>query len=73
VVCLGATALRAVLGRPATVGSLRGRIVTRPGKPALLVTVHPSYVLRVPPEKRGAALRGLVADLRVGARFVAGA
>ena len=71
VVCLGATALRAVLGRAATVGSLRGRIVTRAGEPALLVTVHPSYVLRVPPEKRGAALRGLVADLRTGARFVA--
>ncbi|HSD53835.1 MAG TPA: UdgX family uracil-DNA binding protein [Burkholderiales bacterium] len=71
VVCLGSTALRVVLGRPATVGSLRGRIVTRPGEPALLVTVHPSYVLRVPPEKRGAALHSLVADLRIAARFIA--
>jgi DNA polymerase len=71
VVCLGATAARAMLGRPATVGALRGRIVTRPGAPALLVTVHPSYVLRVPPEERRTARRGFVADLRVAARFVA--
>jgi DNA polymerase len=70
VVCLGATALRALLGRRATLSSLRGRILERTDAPPLLCTVHPAYVLRVWPDKRDAARAGLVADLRVAARFV---
>jgi DNA polymerase len=70
VVALGATAARAVLGRPATVGAVRGRVIVRTGAPPVLVTVHPSYVLRVPPQEHSAARRGLVADLRAAARFL---
>ena len=72
VVSLGATAARAVLGRSVTIGALRGRIIAVPAGPPVLVTVHPSFVLRVPPQERGAAHRGLIADLRVAAQFVAG-
>jgi len=60
VVALGATAGRAVLGRPVTVGRERGHLID--GR--VLVTTHPSAVLRL----RGrdgydAAFAGLVADL----------
>jgi DNA polymerase len=75
VIALGGTALRALLGRAGTVGDYRGRIVTGeslpPRVPALLVTVHPSFVLRVPREDREAAFARLVADLEVGAKFLA--
>jgi DNA polymerase len=72
VVCLGPTALRAVLGKSGSVGpARRGRVVVRAGEPALLATIHPSYVLRGPPQERSAAHRELVAALRVAAQFVA--
>jgi DNA polymerase len=64
IVCLGATAARAVLGRPVTVGSERGRLQQARGRQAL-VTVHPSSILRVRgDEDRSTAFDGLVQDLR---------
>lgn len=46
VVCLGATAAQALLGRSARVGKLRGTLVElEDGRPAT-VTIHPSAVLR---------------------------
>jgi DNA polymerase len=48
VVALGATAVRALTGKDAKITQMRGRtIVGRDGR-ALLVTVHPSYLLRLP-------------------------
>ena len=63
VVCLGATAARAVLGRPATISSLRGQVLDGPGDVPAVVTIHPSAVLRAPDDARAAARRGLVSDL----------
>ncbi|HEX6417972.1 MAG TPA: UdgX family uracil-DNA binding protein [Acidimicrobiales bacterium] len=63
VVCLGATAARAVLGRPATISSVRGQLLEGPGDVPVVVTIHPSAVLRAPDEDRAGARRGLVADL----------
>lgn len=65
VVALGATAGRAVLGRPVRVGAERGRLLEL-GQRRVLLTTHPSAVLRL----RGKpaydeAFAGLVADLRV--------
>jgi uracil-DNA glycosylase len=66
VVCLGATAARAVLGRPTTITSARGRLLDGPDDAPVVVTIHPSAVLRSrDAEDRAAARRGLVADLRV--------
>jgi probable DNA metabolism protein len=49
-VALGATAARALTGRDVTIARERGRIVElRPGL-AGLITVHPSYLLRLPDE-----------------------
>jgi DNA polymerase len=69
VVCLGTTAARAVLGRPATIATSRGRVLSATtGHPAI-VTVHPSAVLRAPDDAARRVLRQrLVGDLRRAAR-----
>jgi len=52
VVCLGATAAQALLGKDARVGKLRGRIlaIETTGTP-VIVTIHPSAVLRAGEER----------------------
>ena len=45
-VCLGAVAAQAVLGADARVTELRGRRIESPWAPSVLVTVHPSSLLR---------------------------
>lgn len=68
IVCLGATAARAVLGRPVTVGAERGTPIPV-GDRVAVVTIHPSAVLRLRDSgERDAAIAGLVADLRTAAR-----
>ena len=49
-VALGATAARSLLGRAVTVGRERGRFQPYPGDRQLFVTIHPSYLLRLPDE-----------------------
>ena len=49
-VIMGASAARAVLGRAVTIGKERGRAIALEGG-AGLVTVHPSYLLRLPDEE----------------------
>ncbi|MDD2913743.1 MAG: uracil-DNA glycosylase [Gallionella sp.] len=50
IVALGKTAATALLGRDATLGSLRGTLHDYLGTP-LLITYHPAYLLRSPMEK----------------------
>lgn len=67
IVCLGATAARALLGSSFRVTKQRGQILelaTPVGIRAVLATVHPSAVLRAAGEERSEAFAGLVADLR---------
>jgi uracil-DNA glycosylase len=71
VVCLGATATHALIDGKLALSGLRGRIVRPASGPALLATVHPSYILRIPSEGRSQAFDRLVADLKVAARFLA--
>jgi len=47
-VLMGASAARAVLGRPVTISRERGRPIRMPDGQAVFVTVHPSFLLRVP-------------------------
>src|SRR6185369_9258294 len=47
-VCLGATAAQALLGRSFRVSRQRGRFVTSALAPRVLATVHPSSILRAP-------------------------
>ena len=50
IVALGKTAATSLLGREATLGSLRGTVHEYQGIP-LIVTYHPAYLLRSPAEK----------------------
>ena len=50
IVALGATAARGILGKTITVSSLRGHVQRLDGGEHLLVTVHPSYLLRLTDE-----------------------
>ena len=65
IVCLGATAALALLGRLFKVTAHRGEFVPSPLAPIVLATVHPSSILRAPDdETRGAEMRRFTDDLR---------
>jgi uracil-DNA glycosylase family protein len=71
VVCLGVTAARSVFGRAVTIGRTRGREHVVDGR-RVIVTVHPSSLLRVADEvERATAMAAFVADLRLAARRLA--
>jgi DNA polymerase len=58
-----------VLGRPATITASRGQLLTAASGHPVIVTIHPSAVLRAPDdEARRAMMRQLVGDLRHAAR-----
>jgi DNA polymerase len=71
VVALGATAARALGGRELSVMRERGRPLRLRDGMAGLITVHPSYLLRLPdPAERAREHRRFVADLRRVASLV---
>jgi uracil-DNA glycosylase len=64
-VCLGATAAQALLGRDFRVSEQRGQFVPSPLAPHVMATVHPSSILRTPDrEARHAAERQFIQDLK---------
>ena len=68
IVCLGATAAQALLGKSFKVTAHRGVFVPSPLAPRVLATVHPSSILRAPDaEARRTEMRRFVSDLRVAA------
>ena len=69
IVCLGATAAQALLGRSFRVTQQHGEVVESELGPAL-ATVHPSAILRAG-EERDALMTGLVEDLRRAAVWLA--
>lgn len=66
VASLGAVAGKALMGSGFAITKERGKVLEWEGH-RLVPTVHPSSVLRGPPERRDEALDALVADLRVAA------
>jgi DNA polymerase len=63
-VCLGATAAQALLGRSFKVTQQRGTFVPSALAPLVTATVHPSSILRAPDdEARRREMRSFVADL----------
>ena len=65
VVCLGATAAQALLGRDFRVTQHRGEFLESPIAPHVMATVHPSSILRAPDdETRHEEMRRFVADLK---------
>lgn len=74
IVALGATAARAVLGRPVKIGEERGAVLDPPTgfESPVVVTTHPSSILRVRDSgDRKTAFDAFVDDLRVAADLIA--
>jgi uracil-DNA glycosylase len=68
-VCLGATAAQALLGRQFRVTAHRGEFVPSPLAPIVLETVHPSSILRAPDdEARRLEMQLFIDDLKKVAR-----
>ncbi len=65
IVALGATAALSVGGREFAIQKERGRMMPFAGGRQLLITVHPSFLLRVPDSDRAVEFRRFVDDLRL--------
>lgn len=70
IVCLGATAAKALLGRTFSVTKNRGIPLESAWAPAVFVTVHPSAVLRAPPDQRALAEKLFISDVRAVGRYL---
>jgi len=70
VVALGATAAQALLGKQFRVTQDRGRPIPTEFAEAVVATVHPSAVLRAPPEAREEARQEFFADLKKVAGYL---
>jgi DNA polymerase len=69
IVCLGATAAQALLGRQFKLTAHRGEFITSPLAPFVLAMVHPSSLLRAPDqETRRRETRRFIDDLRQARR-----
>jgi len=68
-VCLGASAAQALLGKDFRVSRQRGQLIQSPLAPHVIATVHPSSILRAQDdESRHQQLEAFVQDLRQVAR-----
>ncbi len=64
IIALGVTAARSLTGRTVTIGKVRGKPLDMEDGTRLVITVHPSALLRIEDEdERHAAYRNFVADL----------
>ena len=71
IVCLGATAAQALLGRSFRVTQNHGEPINVPDLPPVLATIHPSSILRAPDEEsRKQARAGFIDDLREADAFL---
>jgi DNA polymerase len=72
IVTLGASALRGVTGKSASITSMRGAVHELEGDTKLIATIHPSFLLRLPDRERAAKERALfVADLALARKLAA--
>jgi uracil-DNA glycosylase, family 4 len=63
-VCLGATAAQALLGKQFRVTQQRGEILPSALAPVVMATVHPSSILRAPDATRHAEMDRFIYDLK---------
>lgn len=67
-ICLGATAAQALLGKAFRVSRQRGQMLESEIAEHVMATVHPSSILRAPDdESRRSQLKEFIADLRIAA------
>jgi DNA polymerase len=69
-VAMGATAVRSVLGRSVPIKVNRGKLLEYSSEISLLITVHPSFLLRVPEEDKDEEYRLFVNDLKLATPFL---
>ena len=70
ILCLGATAAKALLGPSFSVMKKRGQAIETEFAEVAFATVHPSAILRAPREERTRAERMFIADLRRVAKYL---
>jgi uracil-DNA glycosylase family protein len=71
VVAMGATAAQGVLGRITPINKNRGHLIDLDEKTKALVTVHPSYLLRLPDaDAKAREYERFVDDLKMAAAFL---
>jgi uracil-DNA glycosylase len=71
VVAMGATAAHGVLGKITPINKNRGRPIDGPDRVKVLVTVHPSYLLRLPDaDAKAREYRRFVDDLKIAAELL---
>lgn len=70
IVALGATAAQALMGVSFRVTQARGQIMPFRDGPHFMATIHPSSLLRAPPEDREKQIALFTQDLRQAAQFV---
>ena len=74
VVCLGATAAQALLGKKFRVTQQRGELIDAPVAAKVMATVHPSSILRAPDDAaRRSEMEKFIDDLRNAAHYLAAA
>jgi probable DNA metabolism protein len=70
VVALGATAAQSLLGKAIPITKMRGQTVTREDGLRVFLTVHPSYLLRIPDDAKRAERERFLADLKAVKRLM---
>lgn len=71
IICLGATAAQALIGRDFRVTKHRGQWVDSQLAPHVMATIHPSAILRAPDEQsRHEEMRRFIADLKFAAKAI---
>jgi uracil-DNA glycosylase len=71
IVCLGVTATHGVFGQPKKISEHRGRLIESELCQSVLITVHPSSLLRISDhQQREASMKQFVSDLRAVAHLL---
>lgn len=70
IIALGATAARSLLGRTTPIKVNRGKLLEYATGVSLLITVHPSFLLRVPEENKDEEYEHFVNDLNLAKPFL---
>jgi DNA polymerase len=71
VVAMGATAAQSVFGKITPINKNRGRLIDLDDSTRALVTVHPSYLLRLPDaEAKALEYQRFVDDLKIAAELL---
>ena len=70
VVAMGGTAARELLGRAVTITRERGRPIELPDGQTAFITVHPSFLLRVPDDAKAREYHAFVTDLQKVREFL---